>query len=95
MEASVNVVQQHREEDEGSSLYDCIFPSSCPAPHHTEDGEEEPRQTHRWFGDEHRQITGYYGYRKSLDSGNSALDLPEYQQIDGKMKAIDVEETVQ
>ena len=95
MEASVHVVQQHREEDEGSSLSACIFPSSSPAPHHTEDGEEEPRQTHSWLGDEHRQITGYYGYRKSLDSGNSALDLPEYQQIDGKMKAIDVEEAVQ
>ena len=95
MEASVHVIQQHREEDEGSSLSDCIFPSSCPAPHHTEDGEEKPRQTHRWLGNEHRQITGCYGYRKSLDRRNPALDLPEYQQIDGKMKAIDVEEAVQ
>ena len=94
MEQSVHIVQQHREEYERHRFLDRLLPSPRTSPKDAELGEEKTRQAHRWLAYVHRQKTGSHGYHKSLDRSESVPNLPKNQKVHGKMKHVDMEETV-
>ena len=94
MKQSVHVVQQHREEYERHGFLGCLLPSSRPSPKNPELSKEKTRQAHRRLADVHRQEANRNSYPESLYRCESVLNLPKNQQVHGKMKHVDMEETV-
>ena len=54
MEKTIDVRNQHRDEDERHRLLGGFEPSPCLSPHDTEDGEKKSRESHRWVTHIHR-----------------------------------------
>lgn len=94
MKQAVHVAQQHREQYERHRFLDRLLPSPRPSPKDSELSEEKTRQAHRRLANVHRQETGSHGYQESLYRRESVLNLPENQKVHGKMKHVDMKETV-
>ncbi len=94
MKQAVHIVQKHREEYERHGFLCRLLPSPRPSPKNTKLGEEKARQAHRRLADIHRKHAGSHGYHESLHRCESVLDLPKNQQVHGKMKHVDMKETV-
>lgn len=94
MEKSIDVGEEHGEEDEGHNRFCGILQPADPSPHDAENGKEEPRQSHGGFVDPRREETGEDGNDESRQDGNPVFDAPQHHEIDGEVEDVGMKEAV-
>ena len=94
MEKSVDVGEEHGEEDEGHDRFYGILQPADPSPHDAESGEEESRQSHGGFVDPRREEAGESCNDESRQDRNPVFDAPQRQEINGEVEDVGMKEAV-
>ena len=94
MKKSIDVGEEHGEEDEGHDRFCGILQPADPSPHNAENGKEETRQSHGGFVDPRREEAGEDSNNESRQDGNPVFDAPQHHEIDGEVEDVGMKETI-
>lgn len=94
MKKSIDVGEEHGEEDEGHDRFCGILQPADPSPHDAENGKEKSRQSHGGFVDPRREEAGEDGNDESRQDGNPVFDAPQHHEIDGEVEDVGMKETI-
>ena len=94
MQRSVDIIQQHSEENERHRLLSCLFPPTGLSPHDAECGKEKSRQPHCRLCNERWQEAGCYSCHERKGYIYLVPYTPKYHQIDEQMEDVGMKEAI-